>query len=90
MLGVRFCKEGLILDPVVPEEIVGTTFSYDCYGRTYHFYYCQTDDNFLHIEDEHGPVSADTISNPYRPGGLLITKETLEKCSDTIKVYLCK
>lgn len=88
VLGIRFDKKGLILDPVLPVELDGLTFSYDCYGRTFYFQYCISGNTDIYAEDEKGNISVEQLSNPYRRGGLLIPKEVLENCSDTIKIYI--
>lgn len=88
VLGIRFQGDGLVIDPVLPAELDGLTFSFDCYGRTFHFRYCMTDDGVLRAEDEKGCIDADILSNPYRSGGLFIKKEILEDCSDSLNIYI--
>ena len=87
ILGIRFCKEGVIIDPVLPAELDGTIFTYDCFGRTFYFqYHLSSENEFRIVSDEHD-VPAEENTNPYRNGGLLVRKEVLDLCGETIDIY---
>lgn len=93
VLGVRFLKEGLVLDPVLPNSLDGAVFTYECFGRTLHFrYHLQNADGQqapgeLQAMDQGRVIEAQKLPNPYRSGALLILKEELAKCGDTIDIY---
>lgn len=90
VLGIRFCPEGLIVDPVLPEELSGMTFHYDCFQKPLALEYHFIQEGTSYVLDGHSQISSKELSNPYRSGGLLIPKNILENCSGRLKLYICK
>lgn len=87
VLGIRFLKEGLVIDPVLPPSLDSMVFTYECFDRLFHFRYHADAAETLHAADQGRRIPAEVLQNPYRRGGLLISKETLARCSDTIDIY---
>lgn len=76
LLGIRFTKDSLIMDPVINTELDGLRFNYTCFGKTVTFVYhteAQTDTPCIKINNE--VVSSKLYSNSYRNGGMSIAKE---------------
>lgn len=90
VLGIRFSQEGLIVDPVLPNELSGTTFRYDCFGKPVLIEYHMMEEGNSYILDQNQVLPSQELSNPYRSGGLLISKEVLENSSGHLKLYICK
>ncbi len=87
VLGIRFCKEGLIIDPVLPKELDGVTFTYECFGRTIRFTYRIADGYSTSAECSSKEIPYTRLNNPYRTGGILIREEDLIACGGQITVY---
>ncbi|MBD5394831.1 MAG: cellobiose phosphorylase [Lachnospiraceae bacterium] len=92
ILGIRFIKEGLLIDPVLPAKADGLVFTYDCFGRSYTFRYHintgRTSGQPVEVVSNGAKLDGLSLSNPYRTGGVLLTKEMLETCSNTLDIYL--
>lgn len=92
ILGIRFTKEGLLIDPVLPGKADGLTFTYDCYGCSctfrYHVSPERTSGQPVEVVSNGTKLHAPVLSNPYRAGGVLLSKEMLETCSNTLDIYL--
>ena len=87
VLGIRFCKSGLIIDPVVSDNLIGATFDYDCYGRTLHFHYLHSEDGNVYAVSGGKRLPAEPLSNPYRRGGILLAENVVHECVDHIEIY---
>ncbi|BCN31622.1 GH36-type glycosyl hydrolase domain-containing protein [Anaeromicropila herbilytica] len=87
VLGIRFAKEGLILDPALPKELNGITFTYQCFGKTITFEFHISEANELIAINGDKEIPHTSLNNPYRHGGILIKKEDLLASGDIIKVY---
>jgi cellobiose phosphorylase len=87
VLGIRFTKEGLIIDPTLPKELDGVTFTYQCYNKTIKFIYHISEDNKLTAMSGHKEIPHISLHNPYRPGGILIKKDDLLASDNIITVY---
>jgi 1,2-beta-oligoglucan phosphorylase len=87
VLGIRFCKAGLVIDPALPKELDGLTFTYDCFGKTFCFTYKLTNNNTLSVSCGGNNIPSSTVTNPYRNGGILISREDLLKCEDIIIIH---
>lgn len=79
ILGIRFDKEGLIIDPVLPPEMDGLRFTFNCFGQDITFVYriSGNGDSGLEISRNGKTLNGKPLSNPYRRGGILIDKELL-------------
>lgn len=87
VLGIRAVKEGLVLDPVLPETENGLEFRFRVLGRSLTFRY--------HLEEgKRGlfcggrALAVKPLENPYRPGGWLLEKQDLPQEGETLDVYL--
>ncbi len=90
ILGIRFCAEGLIIDPVLPAALDGTTLTYDCFGKTLHFCYHFTDTDILSVTSDGNLLDTQPAENTYRTPGVLITKDVLNSCGEVLHLYLPK
>ena len=76
ILGIRFEGDGLVIDPVLPENLNGLRFTYSCWGKDVTFVY-----NFSEQHDELNVVCDDQaidskkLVNPYRPAGVRVEKD---------------
>lgn len=83
LLGIRFTKDTLIIDPVIDNELNGMKFNYTCFGKTVTFVYhtdAQTDAPCIKVNDE--VISSESFTNNYRNGGVSITKEDFLKATE--------
>lgn len=87
VLGIRFNKEGLIIDPVLPAELDGLKFTYQCFGRTLHFEFRISEAGTTKACNNKKGIPSSPIINPYRISGILISKEELTRCGDNITIY---
>lgn len=87
ILGIRFSKEGLIIDPVLPRELNGLFFTYQCYDKLYEFTYQISPDNEVHAVSDEQEIPHCVIFNPYRSGGILIKEDDLKCHSHQITIY---
>jgi len=87
VLGIRFNKEGLIIDPVLPAELDGLKFTYQCFGRTLQFEFKISEDGTTTAWNNKNEIPSSPIMNPYRTSGILISKEELTSCGDNITIY---
>ncbi|WP_310601914.1 GH36-type glycosyl hydrolase domain-containing protein [Anaerosporobacter sp.] len=84
LLGIRFTKDSLIIDPVINTELDGLTFAYTCFGKTVTFVYHasnQTDSTCLKINDE--VISSTQYNNVYRNGGIIIAKDVFLRATES-------
>lgn len=88
IFGIRFVKEGLLLDPVLPDELDGIEMTYDCYGKAFRFRYHTDSESGFCAKDRERIIPADIIKNPYRRGSLLISQDEILDCGDTIDIYM--
>ncbi|ERI92995.1 hypothetical protein HMPREF1982_01985 [Clostridiales bacterium oral taxon 876 str. F0540] len=87
VLGIRFNKEGLIIDPVLPAELDGLKFTYQCFGRALHFEFRISEAGTTKACNNKKEIPSSPVINPYRTGGILISKEELTSCGDNITIY---
>ncbi len=87
VLGIRFCEKGLILDPVISEDLFGATFTYECYGRTLHFCYQHSEDGTVYAVSGGSRLPAEVLPNPYRRGGILLAEDIVNNCAEIINLY---
>ncbi|MCC3358494.1 cellobiose phosphorylase [Bacillus sp. REN16] len=90
-LGIRYEARNLIIDPVLPQKLNGLTLNFEMMGQqviiTYHL---EQKEKSILINGK--KIDTETTKNPYRQGGFLITKETIEQLfksrDNEIEVYL--
>lgn len=77
ILGIRFHKDGLIIDPVLPNHMDGLRFTYTCFGRetTFVYHIGGEGKGELEIKRNGKILEGSPLPNPYRRGGTLISKE---------------
>ncbi|MCX7657395.1 MAG: hypothetical protein N2Z57_01835 [Oscillospiraceae bacterium] len=88
VFGLRFCSEGLIIDPVLPPNLDGISFDFDCFGKSVTFIY-----NHKNIENVCAFCNGEKlpsiqIENPYRQGGICISLNVLMSCGNEILVHI--
>ncbi|WMJ86719.1 GH36-type glycosyl hydrolase domain-containing protein [Anaerocolumna sp. MB42-C2] len=96
ILGIRFLKDALILDPVLPENLNGLSLTFKCFGKDIAFHY------HIHSVSNKTAVSSERISiyanetklegepvlNPYRKGGIKLHKKVLEKDFSQLNIFI--
>lgn len=87
ILGIRFSQKGLILDPVITDQLVDCTLDYDCYGCTLHFHYHLSEDGTIHAVSKGRKLTATALDNPYRRGGILLTPDVMQQASEDIDLF---
>ncbi|MGB4659064.1 MAG: cellobiose phosphorylase, partial [Mobilitalea sp.] len=87
ILGIRFVEGILIIDPVLPDSMDGLTFTFDCFHETKTFCYHLAKNNTTTVECDRKPLPFVPVKNPYRTGGICITREALLSCKGTIDIY---
>lgn len=84
ILGIRFSKDGLIIDPVLPADLDGITFTYRCFENLYTFRYSASPQGELTAAVNGKALSVKKVDNPYRRSAILIPKESLPADGSTI------
>lgn len=87
VLGIRFDKDGLIIDSVLPKSMDGLCFTYDCFGKTFTFRYHLADAAELTAKADGELLAFTRLDNPYRKGGIHIAKDVLADCGDVIDIF---
>lgn len=90
VLGIRFDKDGLIIDPVLPPEMNGLRFTYTCFGKqtTFVYHISESKNSSVKVVRNASELRGTTVFNPYRNGGILISKEDFLKESGEINIIL--
>ena len=80
VLGIRYEKDGLTIDPVLPEKMDGLQFSFSCYGKyvTFTYHIARKQKGFIRILIGGKEIPGVRVQNPYRSGGIKIGRETLK------------
>lgn len=76
LLGLRYTAEGVILDPVLPENMDGLSFNtslWECPVTIY--YHMLSDYESVRIVVDDKEITADTMHNRYRKSGILLGKK---------------
>ena len=93
-LGIRKSFGDLVLDPVMPQELNGTTLTYRFYqyNITFCFYIQSNESRIQRVLINGKEVATHRENNPYRLGGLCIHKNTLDSFltnnQNSIDIYL--
>lgn len=90
ILGIRFDQEGLIIDPVLPCKMDGLRFSFTCFRQKTNFVYhiAATRKGSLEVIRNGKRLNGKALINPYRAGGILISKEEFLKEASDIHIHL--
>ncbi|MCG1021680.1 GH36-type glycosyl hydrolase domain-containing protein [Sutcliffiella horikoshii] len=90
-LGIRFQSGDLVVDPVLPEDLDGLTFTYKVNGQDVTFIY-HLGQNHKKVLVNGTEVAGKATANRYREGGFVIGKELLDQQlshgENKIEVYL--
>ena len=90
ILGIRFDKDGLIIDPVLPHSMDGLRFTYTCFGcKTIFVYHVEENrEGGLEVVRSSKTLKGKPLFNPYRNGGILISKDDFLEESAEIHISL--
>ncbi|BFH61052.1 GH36-type glycosyl hydrolase domain-containing protein [Paenibacillus azoreducens] len=77
-LGIRQDHEGLVVDPVLPASLDGMHFDFQYDGVNVTFRYHMTGAPVSRIVMNGKDLAAERLSNPYRKGGLRVSKQIFE------------
>ncbi|GIP52548.1 GH36-type glycosyl hydrolase domain-containing protein [Paenibacillus vini] len=87
VLGIRVDGGDLLIDPVLPDELDGTRFEFD-YGGPVTFIYRVKGSVVESVTINGHKVEAERISNPYRTGGLRISRAEFDKLRENGKAIV--
>ncbi len=95
ILGVRFLEDDLVIDPVLPAELDGVRFKYNCFGKDITFnYHINTDNSnqtgipHITVMADQTSLAAEEIPNPYRAGGVKIKGQLLKDNFSEINIFV--
>ncbi|HEY6057662.1 MAG TPA: hypothetical protein VIV06_06480 [Candidatus Limnocylindrales bacterium] len=95
VLGLRRYFDDVVLDPVLPRRADGLTFDFEYEGRPVRYLYHVAGDGFSphEVRVNGRPLPAGRYAeNPYRPGGLLVSKrafgEALDRPENLVEVFI--
>jgi cellobiose phosphorylase len=95
VLGIRTHFDDVVLDPVLPRRADGLTFDFPHAGRQVRYLYRVTGDGFSprEVRVNGRPLPTDRYAdNPYRHGGLLISKhdfaEALDRAQNLVEIFV--
>ncbi len=95
VLGLRASFDDVVLDPVLPKRADGLTFDVEHEGRSVRYLYHVTGDGFSPREARVNGTQLPgdrCVDNPYRPGGLLVSKraygEALDRDRNLVEIFI--
>ncbi len=95
VLGLRAFYDDLVFDPVLPRDADGLTFDFDHEGRPVRYLFHVAGDGFSPRRiDVNGRrlVASGRLPNPYRPGGLLVSKRdfrgALDPTANLVEIFV--
>lgn len=89
ILGIRAERNTLLIDPVLPLEMDGLTFHFECFGTDYIFqYHITKNTHSLRIVQDQQELPTEPCPNPYRKGGVRVRKEHLLENDNKIHIYI--
>lgn len=87
VFGIRFTAEGLVIDPVIPVELDGVELNYECFEKKLALrYHISGGKRYVLCNGTELPIRH--LPNPYREGGVIISKDVLENCGHLLDVFL--
>jgi len=77
VLGIRFAKDTIIIDPVLPAFLDGLTLDYTCFGKPTRFVYeyRKNRDDCIKVVKGDTPLEGFLLKNRYRKSGISIKKD---------------
>ena len=95
VLGLRTYFDDVVLDPVLPRRADGLTFDFEYEGRPVRYLYHVAGDGFSprEVRVNGRPLPGGRYAdNPYRPGGMLISKrafgEALDRDENLVEIFI--
>jgi cellobiose phosphorylase len=95
ILGLRTYFDDVLLDPVLPTRADGLTFDTEYQGRPIRYLYHVAGDGFSprEVRINGRPLTGGVYAgNPYRPGGMLISKqafaEALDQAENLVEIFI--
>lgn len=88
ILGVRTYHHDLVLDPVLPKELDGLTFTYRFNDKPIKINYHITDGLIKHISINGEKIPFKRLESKYRPGGIIIDNKMLNNNENIIDIYM--
>lgn len=88
VLGIREDGGDLVIDPVLPPELDGTRFDFEYGGAPVSFIYHLTEGNLRSISVNGQEIKAERLPNPYRLGGLRVSREDIQRLGSTEKTTI--
>lgn len=76
ILGIRFTKDTIILDPVLPDTLPDFSLQLSCFDTLCTFHFKKQTDSVLKICSDEKQLNSVTLEQPYRKGGIAIEKDT--------------
>jgi cellobiose phosphorylase len=95
VLGLRRCFDDVVIDPVLPRRADGLTFDVEDEGRPVRYRYHVSGDGFspreVAVNGRRLPADRHA-DNPYRPGGLLISRrafgDALDREENLVEIFI--
>ncbi|AWB45776.1 cellobiose phosphorylase [Paenibacillus sp. CAA11] len=91
-LGIRQAEGDLLIDPVLPEELDGTSFDFEYGGGQVTFNYHIQSGTVRSVQINGQEAAAERTDNRYREGGLRIKREEFDKLrsegSTVVDIYM--
>jgi 1,2-beta-oligoglucan phosphorylase len=95
ILGLRTYFDDVVLDPVLPRRADGLTFDFEYRGSPVRYLYHVAGDGFspreVRVNGRRLPKGSHA-DNPYRPGGMLISKrafgKTLDRDANLVEIFI--
>ena len=84
LLGLNNYNDKILIDPVIPKELLGFSFKYKISGKNVLVKYLSGDNNLI----VNGEVVNYRATNKYRSGGFIFDSSLLNKEENVIEVYL--
>lgn len=84
LLGLNNYNDKILIDPVIPKELLGFSFKYKINGKNVLVKYLSGDNNLI----VNGEVVNSRATNKYRGGGFIFDSSLLNKEENVIEVYL--
>lgn len=77
LLGIRFNKNNIHIDPIITKDLDGATFQFNCYGKTVFFTYHLADNmnKPISVLSDGKELPGYYSKNRYRDGGIEISKD---------------
>jgi cellobiose phosphorylase len=95
VLGLRALFDDFVFDPVLPRQADGLTFDVDHAGRSVRYLYHVAGDGFSPREvrvNGHPLPGGRYAANPYRPGGLLVSRsafgDMLDREENVVEIFI--